>query len=61
MVVQRWATPVVSHSNSIYIEREIDNEMIFFVEKQNQPLVAAMNNMQVAGRTIDKGASGELF
>jgi len=43
------------------MEREINNKIILFVEKQNQPVVVAMNNMQLAGRTIDRGASGKLF
>jgi len=43
------------------IGREINNNIIFFIEQQNQPLVAAMSNRQVAGKTSDKGASGKSF
>jgi len=44
-----------------YIQKEINNKIILFVEKQNQPLAAAMNYTQVTRRTIDKGASGKSF
>jgi hypothetical protein len=50
----------MSHSLTIVYEQKLTISS-FFIEEQNQPLVAAMNNMQVDGKTSDEGASGKSF